>query len=101
MITIKHLMFAWDLFRKFCDSLKIAKFNTRERDFFFFLNAKKLHLHVPSLLSILAIINISTDRVLSDKYGKRCFSFFDYSTTSNNYYRIKRQKAIMIFFTVH
>ena len=29
-ITAKHLLFAWDLFREFRDSLKIAKFNTSE-----------------------------------------------------------------------
>ena len=28
--TVKHLMFTWDLFREFRDSLKIAKFNTSE-----------------------------------------------------------------------
>ena len=33
--TVKHLTFAWDLFSKFCDRLKIAKFNTSEFDFFF------------------------------------------------------------------
>ena len=45
--------------------------------------AKKPHLHVPPLLSILAIINISADRVLSDKYSKPCFSFFDYALHHN------------------
>ena len=43
------------------------------------LKQKKTHLHVPPLLRILAIVNVSADRVLSDKYGKPCFSFFDYA----------------------
>ena len=79
-------MFAWDLFREFRDRLKIAKFNTSKQNlifcysFFFFFKAKKrINLHVPQLLSILAIVNVSADRVLSDKYGKPCFSFFDYA----------------------
>ena len=72
-------MFAWDLFRKFRDSLKIVKFNTRELGKKKVFKAKKTHIHVPPLLSIIAIVNVSADRVLSDKYGKPCFSFFDYA----------------------
>ena len=80
--TVKHLMFAWDLFREFRDSLKIAKFHTSElekKKIIKKLKEKKPHLHVPPLPSILAIVNVSADSILSDKYGKPCFSFFDCS----------------------
>ena len=42
--TVKHLMFAWDLFREFRDSLKIVKFNTSKLEkkniYYFFFKQK-------------------------------------------------------------
>ena len=83
-LTVKHLMFAWDLFCEFHDSLKITKFNTSELEkkkklvFFSKKNAFTCT-SITNLLCILVIVNVSADRVLSDKYGKPCFSFFDYA----------------------
>ena len=59
--TVKHLMFAWDLFCEFRDRLKIAKFNTRKLEKKCFHLNKKTPLHVPPLLSILALVNVSGD----------------------------------------